>query len=124
MSNNSQSPEIASSITQDDFQIDTPEKRLLFQSLAQKLFHRVFELNLSTPHDIHFQLSDASLNDSEDPAVSVDIYWYVNDDLDRHEKPNTDCSHCYSWLSSKDIEKWFLDANIGLDLLVAENKAA
>ncbi|NCO44930.1 MAG: hypothetical protein GW890_00065 [Vibrio sp.] len=106
----------------DDFEIDTPEKRKLFQSLAQKLFNRVLKMNLNTPHDIHFVLSASSA--SECKAVSVELYWYVNDDLEQHGKPNCDTSCCYSWLESKDIEKWFLDANIGLDLLVAESKAA
>lgn len=123
MSNQSQSL-ISETLLIDDFQVDTPEKRLLFQSLSQKLFHRVFELNLSTPHDIHFTLESASLEDLEAQALSVRIYWYVNDDINQHGKPKTDQSACYSWLSSKDIEKWFLDANIGLDLLVAENVAA
>lgn len=108
----------------DDAFVDTPEKRLLFQSLAQKLFHRVLEMNLSTPHDIHLSLSDSNTETNNGSAVAIEIYWYVNDDIDQHEKPNCDTSHCYSWLSSKEIEKWFLDANIGLDLLVAENKAA
>lgn len=119
MSNNSQS--LNSVTPSDDFQIDTPEKRLLLQSLAQKLFHRVCEINLNTDHCINFS---ASSNRYSNASLNFDLYWYVNGDYEKHGKPVTEHGECYSWLSSEEIERWFRDAHIGLDLLVAENKAA
>lgn len=108
----------------DDFLIDTPEKRKLFKSLSKKLFSRVLELNFETPHDIHFSISDSQVDNNQGRAVSAELYWFVNSDTDQHCSLDSDTLCCYSWLATKDIEKWFLEANIGLDLLVAESKAA
>lgn len=117
MSLNNQSDTI-----KDDFEIDTPEKRLLMQSLAQKLFHRVCEINLNTDHVVHFVASSNSY--SKEPSLTFHLYWYVDGNISQQRKPATQDQECHYWLSSQQIEKWFLDANIGLDLLIAETEAA
>ncbi|MDC5718868.1 hypothetical protein [Vibrio europaeus] len=119
MSANSQSLEIGSSITPDDSRIDTPEKRLLFQSLTQKLLSHVSEINFNTRHNVIMHINSHKINE-----ISVEVYWYVDGKNDKQEKPATDYHAGYYWLSSEKISKWFRDVHIGLDLLVAENKAA
>lgn len=117
MSNNSQS--LNSVTPSDDSHIDTPEKRLLLQSLTQKMLNRVFEINLNTPYAVSFEASGRR----EVGHISLDLYWFVPDDngLKRPISVNTFCS---LWMSSEDISRWFRDANIGLDLLIANSKAA
>lgn len=97
----------------------TPEQLINFQAHAQKMMARVIELNATTPHRIIF-----SINSPTDNDVSLDLYWYINAHFDKYQQPQTDYSCAYSWLSIKKQDKWFRDAHIGLDLLVAENKAA
>lgn len=100
-------------------QTTTPEQLVNFQAHAQKMMARVIELNATTPHRIIFHISGTSDND-----VNADLYWYINSDLSKNQQPQADYSFAYSWLSIKKQDKWFRDAHIGLDLLVAENKAA
>lgn len=101
-----------------DSRQDTPEKRLLLQSLAQKLFSRICEINLNTPHNVVFAVRSHELGE-----ISVDVYWFVNNAFDQ-ARAKTEFDSCYYWLSSDRIEQWFLTVHSGLDQLEAETKAA
>ncbi|EKF9574033.1 hypothetical protein O1C56_002521 [Vibrio cholerae] len=101
----------------------TPEQLITFQAHTAKLIQRITELNIKTPHSIEFNLRKSETGNRE--HVQLGIRWFVNGDFfDAPKTPNSDSTFAHSWMTIEQLNKWFLDANIALDLLEAELKAA
>ncbi|EGR0568019.1 hypothetical protein DDM70_16325 [Vibrio cholerae] len=101
----------------------TPEQLITFQAHTAKLIQRITELNIKTPHSIEFNLRKSETGHRE--HVQLGIRWFVNGDFfDAPQTPNSDSTFAHSWMAIEQLNKWFLDANIALDLLEAELKAA
>ncbi|GHW56478.1 hypothetical protein [Vibrio cholerae] len=101
----------------------TPEQLITFQAHTAKLIQRITELNIKTPHSIELNLRKSETGHRE--HVQLGIRWFVNGDFfDAPQTPNSDSTFAHSWMTIEQLNKWFLDANIALDLLEAELKAA
>ncbi|MDA5316978.1 hypothetical protein [Vibrio cholerae] len=101
----------------------TSEQLITFQAHTAKLIQRITELNIKTPHSIEFNLRKSETGHRE--HVQLGIRWFVNGDFfDAPQTPNSDSTFAHSWMTIEQLNKWFLDANIALDLLEAELKAA
>ncbi|MCU8149817.1 hypothetical protein M2G93_17010 [Vibrio vulnificus] len=104
-------------------QTTTPEQLITFQAHTAKLVQRITELNIKTPHSIELNLSKSETGHHE--HVQLGIRWFVNSDFFAEpQTPNSDLVFAHSWMTIEQLNKWFLDANIALDLLQYESKAA
>ncbi|CAM3794461.1 hypothetical protein [Vibrio aquimaris] len=92
------------------------DKLNVFSEHCQKILLRVIQLNASTPHTISLDVH----------GDSADLFWFYNDGpkLDRPSYSDPSNWIVYTWQSIEEINQFFLEANIGLDLLEAETKAA
>ncbi|ELS3450672.1 hypothetical protein ACVV7M_002565 [Vibrio vulnificus] len=101
----------------------TPEQLITFQAHTAKLIQRITELNIKTPHSIEFNLRKSETGHRE--HVQLGIRWFVNSDFFTDPKtPNSDLVFAHSWMSIEQLNDWFLDANMALDSLLSETKAA
>lgn len=100
--------------------LDTPEKLLALQTHALAMFSRVCELNIKTPYNIVFKVGSHGLRETDN--LDVELFWFTPDG--EQARPNNNEMFCYSFQSIEKIDHWFLTANVALDLLEQEAKAA
>lgn len=117
MSNTSQSLNCETSIY--DPIPSTPEQLLAIQTHAMAMLSRVCELNIKTNYNINIRVG--SCGQSTD-NLDVEVFWFTPEG--EQVRPNGNDLFCYSFQSIEDIDHWFLTANIALDLLEQEAKAA
>lgn len=102
----------------------TQEKWDVFTQHCQQILLRVIQLNATTPHKISFDVH----------GDSADLYWFRNDDyrsvdsqrpeLGRPSYSDGSSLCVYAWQPVETINQFFLETNMGLDLLEAETKAS
>lgn len=98
------------------------EKWDVFTQHCQQILLRVIQLNATTPHKISLDVH----------GDSVDLFWFRNHDhldipaseLERPAYSDHMSFAIYAWEPVENINQYFLEANIGLDLLEADTKAA
>ncbi|MER2495602.1 hypothetical protein [Vibrio neptunius] len=99
----------------------TQEKWDVFTQQCQQMLLRVIQLNATLPHKISFDVH----------GDSATLYWYDTSTIGTNqmklERPSFSDNliiAVYSWEPVENINQYFLEANMGLDLLEAETKAA
>lgn len=93
----------------------TPEQLITFQAHSAKMLIRVSELAIKQQISIKCELTGY-----QSGSLSLSVLWFINNE--RYSP--CDDNYCYSFFSVNEIEQWFSNANIALDLLEVELKAA
>ncbi|MCF8779946.1 hypothetical protein LZU85_14160 [Vibrio sp. IRLE0018] len=93
----------------------TPEQLITFQAHSAKMLMRVAEIGIKKEITISCELMSY-----ESGSLSFSVHWFINNE----RYAPCDDNYCYTFFSVNEIDQWFLDANIALDLLQYESKAA
>ncbi|EQB0494823.1 hypothetical protein ACYAPA_002603 [Vibrio mimicus] len=93
----------------------TPEQLITFQAHCAKMLMRVAEIAIKKEISIHCELIGY-----ESGGLSFSVRWFINNE----RYAPCDDNYCYTFFSVNEIEQWFRNANIALDLLEVELKAA
>ncbi|EPF7601695.1 hypothetical protein ACSVJ5_002890 [Vibrio vulnificus] len=97
-------------------QTTTPEQLITFQAHSAKMLIRVSEIAIKK--QIHMVCELTGYKESD---LSLIVHWNINGE---NFYPGGDEWHCYSWFSIVEIDKWFRNVNVALDLLEVESEAA
>lgn len=94
----------------------TPEQLITLQAHSAKMLMRVSELAIKKQISISYELGGCAGG-----HIALTVYWVING---KCFFACEEATHCYSWRSVAEIEQWILNANIAIDLLEVELKAA